>query len=364
MKDNKKNILQVFASNSWGGGELFVYDLTKRLIEDKNNIVCVSKKSPIIEDKLKEINVDYYTLKMNGVLDFISAFKLKKIILKHNIDIIHVHNFKSAFTAVYVKLLLKKSIKLILTRHLVKKAKTSFLYSWLYKHIDNIAFVSKLALDEFLSSNPIIDKTKCSVIYNSIQPLISKDKVINLRQNLNIEDHTTLLLFTGRLDKEKGIDILIEAMAELKDRDIALVVAGSGKEDYELKLKDKVKKFGLEDRIYFIGFISNISNIIDQADFGVCPSIGRESFGLSIIEFMQEGKAVITTNNGAQPEYIKDKETGVLVNPNNHKELVQAIDLLITNNDLRKRIGNNAKEYFQKELSYQKFYEKINKLYF
>jgi hypothetical protein len=69
----KNNILQVFSSSFWGGGELYVYDLSKRLIEDHHKVICISKKSRIIADKLESANIPYYNLPLCGVFDLFSA---------------------------------------------------------------------------------------------------------------------------------------------------------------------------------------------------------------------------------------------------------------------------------------------------
>jgi glycosyltransferase involved in cell wall biosynthesis len=359
----KKNIIQIFASNTWGGGELFVFDLTNCLIENNYKVVCILRKSKVISQKIKCKDIEYYQLKLKGVFDFLSALKLKRIVQKHNIDIIHTHNFKTSITAVYAKMFLNKDIKIIVSRHLVKKAKTDFIHNWLYKHIDYILFVSDLALEEFLLTKPKIDKTKLRVIHNSVIPNPSQANTIGIRESLSVSEQTQIVLFTGRIHKEKGLDVLIESIYNLKDKDFVLLIAGDGKEDYKAELKEKINQLGLKDKVFFMGFLTNVSPIIKESDFGVCPSIGRESFGLSVVEFMLNGKAVITTNNGAQKEYIKDKETGILIQPNNVKELTNSIELLMTNKVLRESIGQKGKEYFDKELSYEQFYKKITTIY-
>lgn len=359
----KKNIIQIFAQNTWGGGELFVYDLTQRLVEDNYKVVCLSRQSKVISDKIKGKDIEYYQLRLKGLFDFSSALKLKHIVQKHSIDIIHVHNFKTSIAAVYAKILLKKDIKIIVSRHLVKKAKTDFIHNWLYKHIDNIVFVSELALEEFLLTKPKIESSKLRVIYNSVKPSSQKGKPIQIRKSLPIQPLAQIVLFTGRIHREKGIDVLIESVYNLRDKDFVLLIAGDGKEDYKSELKEKINKLGLEDKVFFVGFFSDINPLIKESDFGVCPSVGRESFGLSVVEFMQLGKAVITTNNGAQKEYIKDKETGLLINPNSIEELTQAIEFLLDNKDIREKIGSNAQRYFLSYLSYEEFYKNISLLY-
>lgn len=78
---------------------------------------------------------------------------------------------------------------------------------------------------------------------------------------------------------------------------------------------------------------------------------------------MKHGKPIITTNNGAQPEYVVNKENGILVRPNNPELLAEAIDLLCRDRELRIKLGAQAKHDFDTKLNYDTFYSKITSLY-
>lgn len=359
----KNNILQVFSSSFWGGGELYVYDLSKRLIEDHHKVICISKKSRIITDKLESANIPYYNLPLCGVFDLFSALKISKIIREESIDIIHVHNFKTLFPIVYAKIISKKKPKIILSRHLIKMAKNNPLYNFLYSKIDKIIFVSNMAREEFFLSNPRIEKSKTLVIHNSIKPKEKHNYTFNIKEEYNINNDALLVTFTGRIVPDKGVDILIKAFSKLKSKNTYLIIAGSGEEEYLNELNKLVVDNNLTSRVIFLGFVGDIKSVINQSDIGVFPSVWREPFGLSIIEFMQEGKAVITTNNGAQKEYIINNETGILVEPGNVEQLSNSLETLINNKQLREEIGQKGKIYFEKELSYEQFYKKIISTY-
>lgn len=362
MASQIKNILQVFASPHWGGGGIYVLDLSKNLLEKGYNIVFTSRRDCDSIKHIEPLKRPSYRLRLNGLLDIKSVFKLKKIIQKHDIDLVHTHHFKDTFTALFARVLSKKKFKVIVSRHLVKKANTNFAYSWLYKKVDKIIFVSALAKNEFLSSNPQIDGRKMTVIYNSISP--STDELdIDLRQKYNISPNTILLAFTGRLSWEKGIEVLIASLESLKDLDLTLFIVGKGSADYEHALKQQVQDLDLGNKIIFSGFTDSVQAFIRQTDIGVAPSIWREPFGLSIIEFMKEGKPIITTDNGAQPEYIENNVDGVLVPPSDINALTNAIRDLINNKEKRLQIGSNAKMTFDKQFQYSTFVDKIIDIY-
>ena len=352
------NILEIFAAADWGGGEQFVFDLSETLIEKGNQVVCVSKKSEVIVARLVSLKCNYFVLPMKGVFDFYSAFFLRRIIQKNNIQIIHVHDFKTLFPIVYGCLFLKSKPKIIVSRHLAKKAKTNCIYHRLYHQIDTLIFVSDFAKQKFLSTHPKIDLNKCIVIHNSIKEHVENES-INFREKFNLEESTAILAFTGRLVKEKGVHVLIRALALLKSQNFILLIAGVGDSAYRQELENIIFENQLEEKVKFLGFVKNITSLVQQAHIGIFPSIQPEAFGLSIIEFMKEGKAVIASDNGAQPEFITPLKTGILVKPNDSTTLTEQIDFLLSNPVFREQLGAAGKTCFENRLSYPQFYEKI-----
>lgn len=360
-------ILQIFASPGWGGGEQFVYDLSHRLLDDGRNVILVSRPSDIIRERVERLGAPYHALPLKGVIDPVSAVRLARLIIRYRPEIIHVHHFKDAFTAAYARLLSRASgirPRIMLTRHLVRRGKRSWLYRWLYGQIDRIAFVSDLARREFLAGNPDIDPSKLRVIHNSVpEPDSSDTAPLDLRRQYNIAPEVPLLFFSGRLVTEKGCDVLLKACAHLGPRPFALFIAGCGTEKYETCLKDIAEKMGIARHTHFLGFVQNVRKLLRQADLCVFPSVWAEPFGLTIIEAMQAGRALVTTDNGAQPEYIAHGKDGLLVPPADAKALAEAIARLLDDKALRERMGCAAREKFDRDLSYERFYERYLTFY-
>lgn len=359
----KKHILQIFASRTWGGGEQYVRDLTEKLLANGYPVRLVSRKSEIIRSKTASLGCRPVQLPLKGHFDLVSAFRLKKMIDAEAIDIIHTHQFKDTFIALFARMLSKRKPKVVFTRHLIKPAKKNILYSFLYRNTDKIIFISHQVKDEFLSSGPDIDPKKITVVHNSIPPHSLSLETGNLRRSYSVPPGNLLLAYTGRLVPEKGIDVLIDAIRVVGQTDFTLCIAGTGTPLYEKYLKEKVTSLGLGKKIIFAGFIEDIPAFIRQTDIGIAPSICREAFGLSIIEFMQAGKAVITTNNGAQNEFISSGENGILIPPSDPEALASAIEQLINDEELRQRLGKNAREKVNGDLSYEVFFRKITDVY-
>ena len=360
-----KNILQIAASPSWGGGEKYVYDLASELDKKGYSVFIIHRKSEILKRKMQQLQLNQKELSLKNLFDVVSIIKLALFISQNKIDVIHVHQFKDAFMSLFASFMVRGKVRIICTRHLVKPAKTNFLYRFLYNKLEAIIFVSELARNKFISTHPLIPAEKLIVIHNSVKDTIEvESSSTDIRLKYNLSKETPLLVFTGRIVSEKGINVLIEALNKCSALDFYLLILGVGDAAYEEKIKTQIRNYNLENKIEFVGFVDNIIPYIVHSDLGIFPSICQESFGLMAIEFMKYGKCVITTNNGAQKEFIENNKNGLLIPPNDSDCLAKAIALLIENRAERNRLGNEAKLKFDLDLSYDLFFKKIINVYF
>jgi len=358
-----KNILHIFASDTWGGGEQYVFDLAKKQIEEGCCLTLLSGKSGIIQPKVKEIPCKYDVLRNRWHFNPFSVCKMRLFIVKNKVEVVHVHQFKDAFIAVFATKFIAsdKRPKIILTRHLVKKGKHSRLYRWLYNNLDKLIFVSELAKNEFLSGVQVPDN-KITVIHNSIPENIPIIQDIDYRERFGLSRDCLLIGFTGRLVQYKGVEILIDVAEKLRGRNIAFFLAGSGDKEYELRMQNIIKDKKLNTRFFLLGFLNNTAEFIVKMDIGILPSLWREPFGLSILEFMRIGIPVITTNTGAQPEFIIHEETGLLVAPH-LEEITAALTKLLDDKNFRNQIGKNAQLFYATHLNYAIFFNRIMTVY-
>ena len=137
------------------------------------------------------------------------------------------------------------------------------------------------------------------------------------RQQLGFTDDDFVMVYSGRINQEKGVSELIDAMLLLKDKpNIKLMIIGGSffgntdhEDDFIRSLKEKAKSS--KDRITFTGFIPyhQVSYYLQLADVAVLPSMWDEPFGLTIVEAMVAGLPLITTKSGGIPEICKGVAT-------------------------------------------------------
>jgi len=102
---------------------------------------------------------------------------------------------------------------------------------------------------------------------------------------------------------------------------------------------------GVNDKVIFLGFRKDIDNLLLISDIIVLPSLW-EGLSISLLEAMAAGKPIITTTIGSNLEVIKNCETGILIPPKSPDEISKSINLLLNNPELRKKIGQNARQVF------------------
>ena len=367
-------IFHIVSNKEWGGGEQYVYDLSQRQMADGIEVTIICKPVEAIMQKYKEAGMKVIPLALRGALDVKSAWQMARMIKNLRIGesenqsvILHAHNFKDAFTACYARCLAgQKQVRVVMCRHLTRKGKNTLLYRWLYRHLDRLIFDSELSKSAFLSTHPTIDEAKLGIVHTSIvvnEGGEKEERREGVRRQYQIPEDCVIGMFHGRLDPEKGLDTLLEATAQIKDRNFRLVLVGRGSEEYTAHLKQMVQEKGIAGKVVFAGFVHPVLPYVAGADFGILASTVQEGCPLSPQEYMSQGRPVIVTDNGGQREYVVQEQNGLLVPPGDAKALAEAMARLVDDAALRQRLGQQAEADFDDHLNYDYYYEQIKRIY-
>ena len=356
-------IFHIVSNKAWGGGEQYVYDLGSRQMADGHHVELFCRPVEAVTEKFQQLHVTIHPLRLKGALDLQSAWRMSRVLNTAGPCTVHAHNFKDAFTACYARRLSNnKAVRVVMSRHLTRPGKDTLLYRWLYRQLDLLHFDSEIARSIFLGTHPTIDERKIRVVHTSI--VLPEQMVpIDVRKEFSIPAHHTLAMYHGRLDAEKGLDVLIEAASKLGDRPFTLVLVGRGDDDYTRHLQQTIAEKGLERKVLLAGFRHPVLPFIATADFGLLPSVVREGCPLSPMEYMSLGHPVIATDNGGQREYIKDGVNGLLVPPGDSDRLAEGMARFIDDATLRQRLGQQARADFFSTLHYDHFYRQVATFY-
>jgi glycosyltransferase involved in cell wall biosynthesis len=181
--------------------------------------------------------------------------------------------------------------------------------------------------------------------------------------------YESILLYVGRLIKQKGVIELILAM-KLAKKMISgatlLLVCGGPLEETVKRLS---KDLGLEESIRLYGPVlhESMPEVYRVADVLVLPSIATktwmEQFGYVLAEAMATGILVVASNCGAIPELVKHKETGLLTEPGNPIDLAQRIIEILKNDELKQKVKKNGMKYVRKYHSLEEVVPKLDDFY-
>lgn len=187
-------------------------------------------------------------------------------------------------------------------------------------------------------------RVSSTVLHYPISPRIPSCSREEVRTALNIKPDEVIILAAARLDPWKGHHNLIRAATKLPiSLPWRLLIAGSPNSDndpaYSDRLKHEAANSAIADRIHFLGFRSDIPDLMSACDIHCQPNESPEPFGIVFIEALQAGVSVVTYAMGG-PREILDHSTGILVPPGDIDGIAAALTRLIENPGLRAQLGS------------------------
>jgi glycosyltransferase involved in cell wall biosynthesis len=358
----KGRLIHLISSNRWGGAQRYALDLCSQFASEGWSVTAYTRDAEIIDRRFKAAGINLRHAPLRGWFDIASVAILASD-LKHESynTIIHVHHYRDAFTALVArKLSGRKDIKIVSTRHVVRRGRDSFLYSRVYRNIDCQIFVSEIALRRFISAWPYsplpFPESRLKVIHNSI-------RIADIGFTPQPDKGPKVAMFHGPLVPGKGLETLIDALPQVKGHRLRLRIVGSGDSDYTDKLRRRAQARGVMEMIDWKKDVDDAHPLIRQCHFGVLPSVIAEAFGLSNIEYLANSRPVICTNNGAQPEYMTDGHEAIMIAPSDTAALSEAMIRLADDDALREEMSRTAYESFTLNMPWHKYADKMRKVY-
>ena len=169
---------------------------------------------------------------------------------------------------------------------------------------------------------------------------------LELRHRLTSDAAAPLVGIVGRIDPEKGVDLLVRAMGMLRGPAAAahLVVVGApglAPDGYPERVRAEAQQL-LGDRVRFVGRTEDVPGTLRALDVLVNVSVA-EPFGLSVLEAQASGVAVVGTAAGGIPDFVADGDNGLLVPSGDAEAMARALERMVTDGPLRERLGRRGR---------------------
>ncbi|MGA2237733.1 MAG: glycosyltransferase family 4 protein [Candidatus Bathyarchaeia archaeon] len=343
-----------------GGAETYVYYLSKHL-EERGHEVTVICSSPPFEPGIQFVDgVKVERLRTCGKLYGTPIMpELFQKLMGEQADIIHA-NFPSPYIAYLASTISRiRGIPAVLTWHndlppvtrmarILVTAHDRLVLPLYLPQFSSIIATSRI----YAETSRILEahKDRVVVIPNGVDtqrfnPDIPGDEI---RHRLGV-DRGKIVLFVGALTqwhRYKGLDVLIQAMALMRDQvpEARLLIVGAGQ--LETEYRQLVSRHGLASCVIFAGNVPDdeLPKYYACSDMLALPSKDRsEGFGLTILEANATGRPAIGTTVGGIPSVIRDGYNGLLAPPNDPTALAEAIKKALSDDDLLKRMGRNGR---------------------
>jgi glycosyltransferase involved in cell wall biosynthesis len=300
------------------------------------------------------------------VEDFKSVLKLKSYFKQHNFDAVHSVTPKAGLTCMLASKMANIKIRIHIFTGQVWHTKKG-IFKIILKSIDKliVCCATDILVDgesqrKFLIKNKIVSEDKSLVLGKGSISGVDVNKFIpnqelsqNYRKGLNINNEV-VFLFLGRLNFDKGILDLVLAFDKLNQiySNVRLVIVGPDEES----MIEKINSITSNENIILYGSTNKPQEVLQMADVFCLPSY-REGFGTSVIEASLLEKPVICSDTYGLMETIIDKETGLRHEVANVNSIFEQMKILI-NEDLRKNLGKNGRQYVLSNFSADTISEK------
>ena len=338
-----------------GGAQKIALSLHFGMINSglQSRIVSLTKNEENIQDGIN--------LKCNGPYGFLPFFRLflycQKQVSKG--DVIHVHLFPTSFyLAIAKKLFVLRGCKVVFTEHNTHNRRRNLIFfkplnKFIYSSFDKVVAISRGVEISLLREFSYLNK-KMTTITNGVE--LSGYCKSERNQSVPVK-----IVSVGRLHEQKNYELAINGISLLTTLNFEYHIAGEGEKLGELK--KLAERLSVQDKVYFHGFVNDISEFLSTKDIFLMTS-RWEGFGLALVEAMNQSVPSIVSNvEGVRDILGADNKCGFLVPLDSPKDLAGHLSTLINNPDLRVRMGRAA--YLRsKEFSMDKMVQKYFKIYF
>lgn len=355
LTKKKKRILLVIPWMTMGGADKFNLDLVRQFIEKDYEVSIITT---LAGDNIWHYHFAQFTPDLFILSNFLKFHDypkfIKNFIASRDIDVLFItHSEFGYFILPFIRYFFP-DLTIADYCHIEEEdwhaggyPKLSVEYQ---KYID-LNIVSSNHLKNWMV-NKGADKNKIQVCYTNINEKYwqkDSDTRRSIRDELKIDDNTTVILFSGRICEQKQPGVLVDTVSKLKSREdinYLVLIAGDG-EDME-QLRSEVNKRGLDGNVMLLGQTSNerVRELMSASDVYFLPS-RWEGISLSIYEAMSCGLPVVGSDVGGQKELVTP-DCGYLIDASNQNEQVQQYSKILTqlirDKSKRTELGNNARK--------------------
>lgn len=357
-----------------GGAEQLMITLLSCFDTERYEMrVCAlqDRGSNIITHRLEQLGIPVDFVYIKHLRDPLNIFRILAYLQKHKPNVVHTQlEFSDTLGNIAAKLLGIPSVSTVHTIE-TQAIRTRAFWRQQIRFFALRSFCTRvIAVSDKTRTHHIqhgkFSPNKIITMYNGID--LEKFQVVNslntkkTRQALNLPDKGTIICTVAVLREQKGIQFMIDALPIILEQfpDVNYLVVGDGQ--YGIRLKSLAVSRGVEERVVFAGHRTDIPEILMLSDVFVLPTLG-DALPTVLIEAMAAKKPIIASDVGGVPEIITDEVTGLLIPPANPSNLATACLEILKNENLAKKLTQNAYKSVQQKFNVLSQVKQLSDLY-
>ena len=327
-------IMQIIPELGAGGAEQGCIDIAAEIVKAGAKAIVVSNSGYRVSELARAgaIHIDMPVHSKNPVIMWKNVARLKKIIKRHNVGIVHARSRAPAWSA-------WRACKGT-DAHFITTCHAPYNISGEAKRIYNTSIANGeiiIAISDFvaqyLQDNYNVEPERIRTIHRGIPierfhpTAVTAERMIDLATQWRIPDGANIIMMPGRITRWKGHHILIAAMAKLNRPDVFCVIIGSdqGRTEYRQELDQYIEEQGLGTQIRIVEQCHDMPAAYMLSTVVVSASTDPEGFGRIPVEAQAMGRPIIASDHGGARETILRGETGWHVPPSDPDALAQAM---------------------------------------
>ena len=345
MSVHRTRVMYIAHSYDVGGAEDLVLNLVRHLPDRFEPMVCAIHDLGPIGREIQAAGIPVTALGLNpGLLRPWDVARLRRFLRQTQPQIVHTFLLTASLYGRLAAMLARVPI-VIGSEHNIyhrKRRHHALAERLLMSGTASVVVVAESVRDFYIRQIHA-DPAKVDVIHNAVdwahlQTTMSRDET---RRSLGVPVDVPVVAVIGRLSEQKGHTYLLDALARTAALDrVHAVFAGDG--DLRESLRARASALGVSSRVHLVGVRRDVGNLLNAIDVFVLPSLW-EGLPLALLLAMGAGVPVVATTVSGVPEVVESGRTGLLVAPGDAAALGQAVSLLITDPELRRRLSEAAR---------------------
>tara|TARA_R110001592_G_scaffold29350_7_gene106567 strand:+ start:11708 stop:12907 length:1200 start_codon:yes stop_codon:yes gene_type:complete len=333
--DKQPVIMQIIPELGAGGAEQGCIDIAAAITKAGGKAIVVSNGGYRVTE-IERIGAEHIDLPVhskNPLVMWKNIGRLKKIIKKRGVDVVHARSRAPAWSA--WRACNNTNAHFITTCHAPYNisGEAKRLYNGSIANGEIVIAISDYVA-QYLQNNYTIDKSRIRTIHRGIPierfhpAAVTPERMIDLASQWRIPDGANVIMLPGRITRWKGHHILIEAIAKLKRSDIFCVMIGSdqGRTEYREELDAAIREKNLGEKMRIVDQCTDMPAAYMLSTVVISASTDPEGFGRVPVEAQAMGRPIIASDHGGARETILRNKTGWLVPPSDPDALAAAIE--------------------------------------